>query len=80
MTEHRYDIAIIGAGTIGLATAVKLLARFPSLRLAVLEREDVSSHTPWHVYYIVFETFSLIEEETYGNECTYPGGRCLHRS
>jgi L-2-hydroxyglutarate oxidase len=34
----RYDLAIVGAGIIGLATARELLARRPSLRLAVVDR------------------------------------------
>jgi len=37
MPEQRYDIAIIGAGIVGLATAMEMLTRFPSLRLVVLQ-------------------------------------------
>jgi (S)-2-hydroxyglutarate dehydrogenase len=40
MPEQRYEIAIIGAGIVGLATAMELLTRFPSLRLVVLEKDD----------------------------------------
>jgi (S)-2-hydroxyglutarate dehydrogenase len=35
---ERYDLAIVGAGIIGLATARELLSRRPGLRLAVLDR------------------------------------------
>jgi (S)-2-hydroxyglutarate dehydrogenase len=35
---ERYDLAIVGAGIIGLATARELLARRPGLRLAVVDR------------------------------------------
>jgi L-2-hydroxyglutarate oxidase LhgO len=35
-----YDLTLIGAGIVGLATARALLQRFPSLRLAVLEKES----------------------------------------
>ncbi len=34
-----YDITVVGAGLVGLATARELLLRRPSLRLAVLEKE-----------------------------------------
>jgi (S)-2-hydroxyglutarate dehydrogenase len=35
---ERYDLAIVGAGIIGLATARELLARRPGLRVAVVDR------------------------------------------
>jgi (S)-2-hydroxyglutarate dehydrogenase len=36
-----YDVAVVGAGIVGLATAMKLLERRPRLRLAVLDKEPV---------------------------------------
>lgn len=36
---HNTDIAIIGAGIVGLATARTLLKRYPTLRLTVLDKE-----------------------------------------
>jgi L-2-hydroxyglutarate oxidase len=40
-----YDICIIGGGIVGLATAMKLLERKPSLRLCLLEKEnELASH------------------------------------
>lgn len=40
-----YDVAIVGGGIVGLATAYQLLQTDPSLRLAVLEKEnEVASH------------------------------------
>jgi L-2-hydroxyglutarate oxidase LhgO len=36
----RYDVAVVGAGILGLATARELLARRPDLRLAVLDKES----------------------------------------
>jgi len=45
----RVDVAIIGAGIIGLATALRLLEARPDLRLAVLEGEDrVAAHQSGH--------------------------------
>jgi len=35
---ERYDLAIIGAGIVGLATARELLARRPGMRIAVVDR------------------------------------------
>jgi len=45
----RVDVAIIGAGIVGLATALRLLEARPDLRLAVLEGEDrVAAHQSGH--------------------------------
>ncbi len=40
MTERRVDVAIIGGGIVGLATAMELLIRQPQLSLALLEKES----------------------------------------
>ena len=46
---ERVDVAVIGAGIVGLATALRLLERRPDLRLVVLEREDrVAAHQSGH--------------------------------
>ena len=37
MVDRSYDLAVIGGGIIGLATAMKLTADYPSLKVAVLE-------------------------------------------
>ncbi len=40
-----YDIAIVGAGIVGLATGRELLRRHPRLRLAILDKEDrIAAH------------------------------------
>ena len=45
MTDARFDIAIVGAGIVGLATAMDLATRRPDLRLVVLEKEStVAAH------------------------------------
>ena len=45
MTDARFDIAIVGAGIVGLATAMDLTTRRPDLRLVVLEKEStVAGH------------------------------------
>ena len=45
MTSARYDVVVVGAGILGLATARELLARRPGTRLAVLDKEPaVGTH------------------------------------
>ena len=39
MNNSEYDIAVIGGGIIGLATAMRLSQEFPRYRVAVLEKE-----------------------------------------
>ncbi len=49
MTDTGYDIAIIGAGIVGLATAMDLITCRPDLRLIVLEKEgSVAAHQTGH--------------------------------
>ena len=44
-----YDVAIIGAGIVGLSTARELASRFPQLRVLVLEKEaTVAAHQTGH--------------------------------
>ncbi|MDB4896731.1 MAG: hydroxyglutarate oxidase [Firmicutes bacterium] len=44
-----FDIAIVGGGIVGLATAVTLLKQWPSLRVVVLEKEaNVAAHQTGH--------------------------------
>lgn len=43
------DVAIVGGGIVGLATALRLLQERPALRLAVLEKEaELASHQSGH--------------------------------
>ena len=45
----RADVAVIGAGILGLATAYQLRARRPDLRIVVVEREpEVAAHQSGH--------------------------------
>jgi (S)-2-hydroxyglutarate dehydrogenase len=47
--DDAFDLAVVGAGILGLATARELLLRAPELRVAVLEREDaVGRHQTGH--------------------------------
>ncbi len=49
MTGRPYDIAIVGGGIVGLATALALSEHSPGLRLAVLEKETrLGTHQSTH--------------------------------
>lgn len=49
MPDRRADLVIVGAGIVGLATALQAVLRFPHLRLLVLEKEDhVAAHQTGH--------------------------------
>ena len=49
MEDGRFDVAVVGGGIVGLATAYRLLERRPSLRLAVLEQEpELAAHQSGH--------------------------------
>jgi len=39
LPHSRYDVAIVGGGIVGLATAFAFAQRFPRLRVIVLEKE-----------------------------------------
>lgn len=47
--RERYDVAIVGAGLVGLATAYQLLRSTPGLGVAILDKEpDVATHQSGH--------------------------------
>lgn len=49
MSGTRYDVVVVGAGIVGLATARELLARSPGMRLAVVEKERrIAAHQSGH--------------------------------
>ncbi|MCB0330845.1 MAG: L-2-hydroxyglutarate oxidase [Bdellovibrionales bacterium] len=49
MAVERYDLLVIGAGIVGLATAFRFLERFPGKRVVVLEKEaDIARHQSGH--------------------------------
>jgi (S)-2-hydroxyglutarate dehydrogenase len=49
MPEQHYDIVVIGAGIVGLSTALHLTRSFPRLKLLVLEKESrVAAHQSGH--------------------------------
>jgi len=49
MADRQADLLIIGAGIVGLATALEYARRFPAKRLLVVEKEDhVAAHQTGH--------------------------------
>ena len=49
MENTTFDIIIIGAGAVGMATALKLNTKYPSKKILVLEKEnEVSAHQTGH--------------------------------
>ena len=49
MSDAQFDIAIVGAGIVGLATALALLQRRPDLHLTILDKEErVAAHQTGH--------------------------------
>ena len=49
MPTRDYDLAIVGGGILGLAIALSLAERFPSLRLVLLEKENhLAAHQTGH--------------------------------
>jgi len=47
--DARYDLVMIGAGIVGLATALEAVQRYPRLKIAVLEKEpQIARHQTGH--------------------------------
>lgn len=47
--DHRYDVCVVGAGLIGLATARALMASTPGISIVVVDKEDrVAAHQSSH--------------------------------
>ncbi|HMG14709.1 MAG TPA: FAD-dependent oxidoreductase, partial [Saprospiraceae bacterium] len=46
---QRYDVIVIGAGIVGLATALQLLEKNPKLKVCILEKEnEIAQHQTGH--------------------------------
>lgn len=49
MVANKFDVTIVGAGIIGLATALQLVTRYPKLHVGVLEKErELACHQTGH--------------------------------
>ena len=49
MAAMKYDIAVIGGGIVGVATAMRLAEKYPKLKIGVLDKEDkLAQHQSGH--------------------------------
>lgn len=77
MVDRSYDLAVIGGGIIGLATAMKLTADYPSLKVAVLEKEDkVAEHQTGHNSGVIHAGIYYAPGSQKANFCS-TGGKLL---
>ena len=77
MSSQKYDIAVIGGGIIGLATAMRLVQEFPRRKVAVLEKESgVARHQTGHNSGVVHAGIYYAPGSQKANFCSV-GGRML---
>ena len=74
-----YDICVIGAGIVGLATALRLTQQFPRYRVAVLEKERrIAMHQTGHNSGVIHSGIYYPPESRKASFCT-TGGAMLRR-
>ena len=74
-----YDIAVIGGGIIGLATAMMLTRQFPRYKVAVLEKEpEVAQHQTGHNSGVIHAGIYYTPGTKKASFCS-EGGRMLRR-
>ena len=79
MDSKRFDVVVVGAGIIGLATAMTLTRSNPRLRVAVLEKEpDIGLHQTAHNSGVIHAGIYYTEGSKKANLCSV-GGRMLRR-
>ena len=77
--QQNYDIAIIGAGIIGLATAMRLAEEYPRYKIAVLEKdEEVALHQTGHNSGVIHAGIYYAPGSQKANFCS-TGGRLLRQ-
>ena len=79
MALGSYDIAVIGGGILGTATAMTLTQRFPNKTVAVLEKEDeVAQHQTGHNSGVIHAGIYYAPGSHKANLCT-EGSKSLRR-
>ena len=79
MDRDSYDVAVIGAGIIGLATAMRLAVEMPELRTVVLEKEPtIALHQTGHNSGVIHAGIYYAPGSRKANFCA-TGGRELRR-
>ncbi len=77
VNSRSYDIAIIGGGIIGLATAMRLTREHPDKRVAVIEKEDrIALHQTGHNSGVIHAGIYYAPGSQKANFCS-TGGRLL---
>ena len=68
--QGEYDVAIVGGGIVGLATAREILLRFPEKTVTVLEKEtEVASHQTGHNSGVIHAGIYYAEGSTMARCC-----------
>jgi (S)-2-hydroxyglutarate dehydrogenase len=78
MQQQGYDIAIIGGGIVGLATAMELLDQYPALKLVVLEKEpELAQHQTGHNSNVIHSGIYYAPGSVKANACVAGKARLL---
>ena len=76
MERDSYDVAVIGAGIIGLATAMRLAVEMPELRTVVLEKEPtIALHQTGHNSGVIHAGIYYAPGSQKANFCATGGAR-----
>ena len=79
MSFQNYDIAVIGAGIIGLATAMRLAQEYPRYKIIVLEKDgEVAQHQTGHNSGVIHAGIYYAPGSQKANFCS-TGGRLLRQ-
>ena len=79
MSFQNYDIAVIGAGIIGLATAMRLAQEYPRYKIIVLEKDgEVAQHQTGHNSGVIHAGIYYAPGSQKANFCS-TGGRALRQ-
>lgn len=77
MSPQRYDVAVVGGGIIGLATAMRLTQAFPRHKVAVLEKEPgIARHQTGHNSGVIHAGIYYAPGSQKANFCS-TGGKLL---
>ncbi|MYC05918.1 MAG: L-2-hydroxyglutarate oxidase [Chloroflexi bacterium] len=77
--QNSYDIAVIGAGIIGLATAMRLAEEYPRYKIVVLEKDgEVAQHQTGHNSGVIHAGIYYAPGSQKANFCS-TGGRLLRQ-
>ena len=77
MLDRNYDLAVIGGGIIGLATAMRVSEEFPTLKVVVLEKEEeVAIHQTGHNSGVIHAGIYYAPGSQKANFCS-TGGKLL---